>query len=85
MTTIAITPEMLAEARRYSMTIMWSDEDGVYIVTAPELPGCRTHGATHQEALMMGEEAIAGWLASARAVGDPVPPPRVVASLASDT
>jgi len=35
----------------YSMVIEWSDEDQVYIVTVPELPGCRTHGATYEEAV----------------------------------
>ncbi len=74
---IAITEELLAEARRYSLLIEWSARDGVYIVTVPELPGCRTHGATHVEAIEMGEEAIATYLAGARHFGDPVPPPRL--------
>ena len=70
------TDEELAEARRYSILIEWSEEDGVYIVSVPELPGLHTHGATHGEAVEMGEEAIATWLAGLRHVGDPVPPPR---------
>ncbi len=74
-----ITAEELAEARRYSMVIEWSDEDRVYLVSVPELPGLRTHGATHEEAVAMGEEAIATWLAGLRHFGHPVPPPRVVA------
>jgi predicted RNase H-like HicB family nuclease len=57
---------------RYSMLIEWSPEDGVYIVTVPELPGCRTHGSTREEAVRMGEEVIELWLE-----GDgPAPPPR---------
>ncbi len=70
------------EYTRYSMTIEWSDEDNAYIVTVPELPGCRTHGATHAEAVAMGEEAIAGWIEAARTWGRPVPPPRVFAGSA---
>ena len=27
--------------------IQWSEEDGVYIVSVPELPGCKTHGKTY--------------------------------------
>ena len=46
----------------YSLIIEWSDEDRVYIATAPELPGCRTHGATRAEAVARGEAAIAEWL-----------------------
>ena len=64
------------EVGRYSLLIEWSDADGAYVVTVPELPGCRTHGATHQEAIAMGEEAIEGWLAAQRARGRVAPPPR---------
>ena len=67
----------LAAIRRYSLTIEWSDEDGLYVVTVPELPGCMTHGVTHEAAVRQGEDAIATWLATARRFGDPIPPPRV--------
>jgi len=70
----------LAEVRRYSLVIEWSDEDGLYVVTVPELPGCLTHGATHEAAVRQGEDAIATWLATARRFGDPIPPPRVFAA-----
>ncbi len=60
----------------YSMIIEWSDEDQLYIVTVPELPGCRTHGATRAEAVLQGEEVIEGWIEATRAWGYPVPPPR---------
>ncbi len=68
-----------SEARRYSLVIVWSEEDQVYVVTVPELPGCMTHSATHLEANQRGEDAIATWLATARAYGDPVPAPRAFA------
>jgi predicted RNase H-like HicB family nuclease len=61
------------------MVIEWSDEDGAFIVTVPELPGCVTHGLTYAEAARQGEDAIATWLATARRWGDPVPEPRVFA------
>ena len=76
---VIITEEMLAEARRYSLLIEWSDRDGVYIVSVPELPGCQTHDLTHAEAIEKGEEAIATYLAGLRHFGDPVPPPRLAA------
>lgn len=59
----------------YSVLIEWSDEDAAYIATVPELPGCRTHGATRREAVEQAEEVIAGWLDAARAWGRPIPPP----------
>jgi predicted RNase H-like HicB family nuclease len=61
---------------RYSLIIEWSDGDQVYIVTAPELPGCRTHGATRAEALLRGEEIVAEWLEIAAESGWEVPAPR---------
>jgi len=70
------------EPSRYSMVIEWSDEDDAYVVTVPELPGCMTHGATHTEAVLQGEDAIATWLRTAQAWGDPIPPPKVFANAA---
>ncbi len=61
---------------RYSMIIEWSAEDEAYIVTVPELSGCRTHGETYEEAIAQGQDAIESWIDAARADGDLVPPPR---------
>jgi len=65
------------DATRYMLIIEWSDEDAAYIATAPELPGCRTHGGTRAEAVRKGEEAIESWLESAAADGWAPPPPRL--------
>jgi len=60
----------------YSMVIQWSEPDGVYIVTVPELPGCRTHGETYEEALQQGKDAIESWIDAMEASGKPIPAPR---------
>lgn len=65
----------LNEYARYSMVIQWSDEDAAYIVTVPELPGCITHGATYEEAVQQGQDAIASWIDANRAWGRPIPEP----------
>jgi predicted RNase H-like HicB family nuclease len=62
----------------YSMIIQWSDEDNAYIVTVPELPGCRTHRETYEEAVRQGQDAIASWIMVAKELGRPVPPPRIL-------
>jgi predicted RNase H-like HicB family nuclease len=67
----------MKEPLRYSMNIQWSEEDQVYIVTVPELPGCRTHGRTYVEAVEQGEDAIESWIDANRAWGRPIPAPRV--------
>jgi predicted RNase H-like HicB family nuclease len=66
---------MNPDAKRYSMIIQWSDEDQAYIVTVPELPGCRTHGDTYEQAVKQGQDAIESWIMAALADNDPIPPP----------
>lgn len=50
------------------------DEDGVFIVTCPALPGCISQGRTRTEAQANIREAITGYLKSLRKHGEPVPP-----------
>jgi len=64
------------ERLQYSMLVEWDPEDRIYVVTVPELPGCRTHGDSYEEAVRHGQEAIESWIASARADGEPIPAPR---------
>jgi predicted RNase H-like HicB family nuclease len=64
--------------QHYSMIIQWSDRDDAYIVTVPELPGCRTHGETYEEAVQQGQEAIETWIDGSRASGLPIPEPSVI-------
>ncbi len=68
------------DPRHYALSIQWSAEDQAYVVTVPELPGCQTHGSTHEEAVRRGQEAIAGWLSAALATQAAPPPPRTLAS-----
>ena len=71
-----VTPEELEVARPYAIVIEWSPEDDAFVVSAPDLPGLHTHGATREEAATMGDEAIAVWLSADRSSGLPTPPPR---------
>jgi predicted RNase H-like HicB family nuclease len=51
------------------------DEDGVFVAEVPSLPGCLSDGRTREEALANVREAIALYLESLEAHGDPIPPP----------
>ena len=51
------------------------DEGGVYIAEVPALPGCISQGQTREEAIENVREAIAAYLESLEAHGDPIPPP----------
>lgn len=68
-------------SKHYSMIIQWSDEDHAYLVTVPELPGCVTHGATYEDAVKQGQDAIESWIEANRVWGRPIPAPRTVASV----
>lgn len=46
---------------RFSVTIE-RDEDGVWVVECPSIPGCVSQGSTKQEALENIREAIQGCL-----------------------
>jgi predicted RNase H-like HicB family nuclease len=50
------------------------DEDGVFVASAPSLPGCHSQGKSVEEATKNIKEAIRGWLAVAKKYGDPIPP-----------
>ncbi len=43
---------------RYSMSIRWSEEDQVYVVTLPEFNDNKTHVATYEEAVKNGQEVL---------------------------
>ena len=51
------------------------DEDGIFVAEVPSLPGCVSQGRTRAEALANVREAIAAYLESLEAHGEPVPPP----------
>lgn len=55
--------------------VIEQDEDGVFVASAPTLPGCWSQGATRDEALANITDAIDAYLESLRKSGDPIPPP----------
>lgn len=67
------------DIKHYSMVIQWDPRDDIYVVTVPELPGCRTHGKTYEEAVRQGQDAIESWIMVALADNEPIPPPRTLA------
>jgi predicted RNase H-like HicB family nuclease len=65
----------LSKQVRYPKQVFWSDEDEGYIAIAPDLPGSSAFGESESEALRELDDAITGWIAAAKAIGNPVPPP----------
>ena len=56
------------------------EEGGGYAIIFPDLPGCRSDGATPTEAIENGRDALASWLEVAREFGDKIPSPFFAAS-----
>ena len=48
-------------------------EEGGYIVSCPQLPGCVTQGESVEEALAMIRDAIQGYIASLQKHGETCP------------
>lgn len=61
---------------KYEIIIYWDEQDHVYIVDVPELPGCSAHGNNYDTALNNAKEAIQLWIDTANEFGDPVPTPK---------
>lgn len=51
------------------------DEDGVYVVECPTLPGCISQGKTRKEAIENIHDAIKGYIESLKKENEPIPPP----------
>jgi len=64
----------------YSLLIQWSDEDQVFVVTLPEFHGCKTHGATYQEAAKNAEEVLELLIETYQAEGRSLPEPAKLGS-----
>ncbi len=55
--------------------VMEQDDDGVFVVEVPTLPGCLSQGKSRVEALNNIREAIEVYLESLQAHDEPIPPP----------
>jgi antitoxin HicB len=49
------------------------DEDGVFVATVPELPGCISQGKTRNEAIYNIKDAVGGYLLSLKKHNEPIP------------
>jgi antitoxin HicB len=51
------------------------EEGGGYSIYFPDLPGCWSDGATPEDAIENGRDALQSWLAVAQEFGDGIPKP----------
>lgn len=69
----------MVKIKHYSINIQWSNRDQAYIANVPELPGCKTHGDTYEEAFNNILEVMELWIEAAEEAGEPIPQPMVAA------
>ncbi len=62
--------------KEYTIILDPDDEGRGYTVLVPALPGCITQGRSRAEALERAREAIAAYIESLEADGQPVPEER---------
>jgi antitoxin HicB len=59
----------------FSVDPLPKEEDGGYVITFPDLPGCMSDGETVEEAIAHGREAFQSWMESLIEDGKPTPEP----------
>jgi antitoxin HicB len=65
-------PSQAWKKRRFHIRFQ-EDEEGGYVVSIPEMPGCVTQADTFEEGLAMVSDALEGLLLVAKEYGDPIP------------
>lgn len=60
----------------YHINLFFSEEDGAWFADVPDLDSWSAFGATPEEALAEVRRAQEAWLAAARDLARPIPPPR---------
>jgi predicted RNase H-like HicB family nuclease len=63
---------------KYSIQLLWSTEDGAYIASVPELPGCKADGSTPEEAVNALNVIISEWMETAKEEKREIPQPMSV-------
>lgn len=63
---------------KYSLTVVWSEEDGSYVATCPLFPGLMAFGDTKEEAVKEAEVALEGIIDSLKVDNAPIPEPDIL-------
>jgi predicted RNase H-like HicB family nuclease len=66
----------MTQNRRYRMNVYWSEQDQLWLVEVPDLPGAMVDGATPEEAVINAQLVIENRLEVAQMDGRPIPEPQ---------
>ncbi|MCK9594216.1 MAG: toxin-antitoxin system HicB family antitoxin [Candidatus Omnitrophica bacterium] len=70
---------------KYSINIVWSDEDAGFIATIPEFKNLSAFGNTYEEALKEAETVLEGYIESLKAENVPLPEPHKISEYSGQT
>ena len=70
----------MAAFQTYPLAIEPHPDDGGFLAYFPTLPGCQTWGDTYEAAVRNAEEALAVYIETLIANGDPIPEAEMTAS-----
>ena len=60
---------------KYSVHIVWSEEDRAFVARVFELPGCFADGITREEALKNLDAVVSEWIETAKSLNREIPEP----------
>lgn len=63
----------MSSKKAYRMEIIEDEDEGGFVVSYPDLPGCLTCGDTMESALINAVDAKKAWLEAAREMGILIP------------
>lgn len=66
----------MTQKRRYRMNVYWSEQDQLWLVDVPDLPGATADGATPEKAVTNAQLVIESWLEVTQMDGRPIPEPQ---------
>src|SRR5260370_4784963 len=71
---VRVTKKLL-EQYPFQIRLLTEEEGGGYLIEFPDIPGCMSDGATPEEAIVSGRDALKCCLLTMREFGDPIPQP----------
>ncbi len=70
-----MNPETRIDSYSFSVRPLSIEEGGGYLIEYPDLPGCLSDGATPEEAIRNGRDAVLAYIRSCVQHADPIPAP----------
>ena len=70
-----VKPPFSFEAYSHLISQLPQEDDGGFLITFPDLPGCMSDGESEAEAVSNGKDAFEAWVAARMDSGKAIPEP----------